>query len=101
MLKRWRALRAAHDILWGDPLSAAFAAEYHIQRLLPTLPNGVIRRPQDPYYPQATRVLQYSKEAVRDFLQHHGFTRVIRGHQGKGAGGWLQVCSVSCVRLLA
>jgi hypothetical protein len=89
MLQRWRALRAAHDILWGDPLSAAWAEDPRIQQLLPGLPNGVLRRSQDPY--KATRVLQYTKEAVQDFLQHHGFTRVVRGHQGKGAGSWLIV----------
>jgi len=84
-LKRWRALRAAHDIMWGDPLTAAFAADARIKRLLPQLPNGILRRHQDPYK-TTTRVLQYTKEAVEDFLQHHGFTRVVRGHQGKGAG---------------
>ena len=24
-LRRWRALRAAHDIMWGDPMTTAFA----------------------------------------------------------------------------
>ena len=83
-LKRWRALRAAHDIMWGDPLTAAFAEDPQIKPLLPRLPNGILRRREDPL--QMTRVLQYTKEAVQDFLQHHGFTRVVRGHQGKGAG---------------
>ena len=86
MLQRWRALRAAHDIMWGDPLSHAMEEDPSIKQLLPRLPNGVMRRWQDPW--GATRVLQYTKEAVQDFLQHHGFTRVIRGHQGKGAGRW-------------
>ena len=84
-LKRWRALRAAHDIMWGDPLTAAFAEDPNIKPLLSQLPNGILRRRQDPYT-ETTRVLQYTKEAVKDFLQHHGFTRVVRGHQGKGAG---------------
>ncbi len=90
-LKRWRALRAAHDIMWGDPLSAAFAADFRIKPILAQLPNGILRRHQDPYR-QTTRVLQFTKEAVQQFLQHHRFTRVIRGHQGKGAGEWLQWC---------
>lgn len=90
-LKRWRALRAAHDIMWGDPLTAAFAADARIKRLLPLLPNGILRRHQDPYK-TTTRVLQYTKEAVEDFLNHHGFTRVVRGHQGKGAGAGALAC---------
>jgi hypothetical protein len=85
VLKRWRSLRAAHDILWGDPFSADDDAEVSVKDIV-HFPNGIMRRYQDPRYPQSVRVLQYGKEAVRQFLQHHGFSRVIRGHQGKGAG---------------
>jgi hypothetical protein len=92
-LKRWRALRAAHDILWGDPMSSTFAADHLIKQRLPLLPTGVLRRFQDPYK-ETTRVLQFTKEAVQDFLQHHGYTRVIRGHQGKGAGGPGVICNI-------
>jgi len=79
---RQRVLRAAFQVMWADPHSTYDAPQ-----------SGFISKEESTFADDGSRprVLYFTLPAAHDFFKKHGFTRIMRGHQGKRTGVHLQL----------